>query len=284
MPTWRVVWEFIESNGSSFNEIFYKDADQISSAVEVPQTLINARLPMLHYLNTLLRVRVSNTQALRQTGTKPINLVGTYGGQSPPLPVGDACVLALASNAGGSRKLWMRGLPDIYQARDNKSGQDAPQGPLLKLLDTYYNELSKAGYGIRRLTPPAPGPLANVKITQVDGTAKNGTSVLTFQQAPGYAVPGQIVIGGASKKDLPGLNGVFSLIAVNGALVTIPYQTPGGLVVTTTTAHARQAVYQATAVFTPSLCAFDHFGTRTSKNPLSRSRGARRAARLRSSL
>ena len=284
MPTYKLVFEYTESNGSSFNEVFYRDAADIATAKVLPFNTVSARLPMLHPLNTLRRIRVSNTTALRDTGTINLNLPGLYGGTSGPLPVGDAAVLALAGVGGGSRKLWMRGIPDAYQFRDTKSGRDAPPPFFVGLLTDYFAALNKDQLGIRRLTPPAAGPLSNFKIVSVDGTAKNGQSILTFAQAPGFPFPGQIVIGGASKKDLPSLNGVYSIIQNLGLTVVIAYQTPNGLLVLTTTAKARQALYQATAVIDQNACSFDHYGTRTSKNPLSRSRGARRAARLRLSL
>lgn len=284
MPTYRIVWEYTENNGAGFNEVYYKDAADIASALKVDENLIGSRLFMMHPLNTLLRIRVSDTTALRKTGTQPLKLTGNYGGDSGPVAVGDAAVFALSSAAGGTRKLWMRGCPDSYIQRDPKTGIDAPPAFFQKLQFTWFTALEASGYGIRRLTPSAPGPLQKAKILSVDGTAKDGTSKLTFANAPGYPVPSQIVIGNASKKDLPGLNGTYSVLAVNGAIVTIPYQTPLGALIVTSTATARQAVYQATAVFSAALCAFDHNGTRTSRNPLSRSRGARRAARLRLSL
>jgi hypothetical protein len=191
----------------------------------------------------------------------------------------------MASSAGGTRKLWLRGCPQNLQAKDPLTGRDTPPSALLQLLASYFTKLAADGYGIRKLAPVAPGPAAPIKILSVDGSRKDGTSDVTLAQAPGYPFPSRVVVGGASKKDLPYLNGQWQLVkAPAGAIVTIPYQTPSGVIYTGGGARMRQASYSATNVFTPSLCGFDHYGSHATRSANFRSRGARRAARLRTSL
>jgi hypothetical protein len=284
MPTYRVVWEYAESNGSGFNEVYYTDAASPAAAATLTNTVGVARLALLHPLNTWLRIRASQVDANRATATRGINLTGTAPGAGGPLPVGSAAVCSLSAVAGGSRKLWLRGIPQVWYKRDGASGIDSPPAALLTALTNWFSLLAGNGYGIRKLAPVGLGLLAKRKIIQVDGTVQPGTSSVTLDLAPGYPVPGRVLIGGASKKDLPGLNGHWSIQAVLGAVVTIPYQTPQAKLFTGGAATMRQEQYGATSVFNPGGCAFDHFGTRTSRNPLSHSRGARRAARIRSAL
>jgi len=169
--------------------------------------------------------------------------------------------------------------------RNKDSGLDEPPSALLDALLVWFVSLAANGYGLRRLATQVPGPLQNVKILSVDGTAKDGTSLVTLAQAPGYPFPSRVVIGSASKKDLPGLNGRWSLVSAPvGAVVKIPYQTPQGLLVTGGNGKMRQESYQAINVFDPPSCSFSYFGTRTTKNPTTHSRGARRAVRNRTSL
>jgi hypothetical protein len=282
VPSYRVVWEFAESNGSGFNEVYYVDAASVAAATQATPALIAARLAMLHNLNRLLRIRASDVAQNRVTANRGVNLPGTSSAYGAPLAVGCAVVIQLAGAAGSARKLWMRGVPDDLYLRNATTGQDDPPAALLNSLNVWFSVLALNTYGIRRLTPSGVGLYYPRKILQVDGSALNGQSICTLDAAPGYAVPSRVVIGGASKKDLPALNGHYTVTAINNALITIPYQTPGGLVIKGGKATMRQETYSAVDVFVPGSCSFDHYGTRTSRSPLTRSRGARRAARIRS--
>jgi hypothetical protein len=284
MATFKVIFEFIEANAAGFNEVYYRDASSAADALKFPSTVISARLALLEQTNTFVRLRSSQADGLRVTSMLPINLKGiiTYS-NSGPAPAGVAIVCGLGGAGGGTRKLWLRGASEAWIERNGQTGADQPRPTLQKNLTTYFTELQNAGFGIRRLSPPAPGPLAYRKILTVDGSRGDGTTDVTLDAPPGYPVPGRVIIGGASKKDLPALNGHFTIIKVNGAVVTIPYVTPNDQKLDGAAAKMRQEVYQALSVFQLSLCAFDHFGTRTTRAPLFHSRGARRAQHLRAS-
>jgi hypothetical protein len=284
MPVFKLVWQFQESNGATFNEVYYREAANAAAAAAVPNNLDLARAALLHPLNRLLRIRSSQVDAQRVTGLNSENRIGTAPGAGGPLPAGAAAVLNLAGAAGGSRKLWLRGAPQAWYVRNGTSGADAPPAAFLTALTEFYTALGAAGYGIRRLATPVPGPTSPLAILKVDGALNAGQALVTLAAQPGYAVGSRVLIGGASKKDLPSLNGQFTVVVVNGAIVTIPYQTPKQAVVVGGNGTMRQANYQALSVILPAGCSFDHYGTRTSKNPLSNSRGARRAVKQRLSL
>jgi hypothetical protein len=281
----RVVWVFTENNGASFNEVYYVSATDAKTAAKVPMPLIVARLNLLHNLNNFTVSRASLAGGNRVTGFKNINLAGTIGATGGPAPPGESVICNLVGSSGGVRKLWLRGCPQRVIVRDGNSGRDNPSPGFLDLLGEFFTQLQAAGYGLRQVQGQTPGPLTNLKILSVDGSRKDGTSDFKLSAAPGYPYPSRVIVGGASKKDLPAANGRWSLSNPPvGPLVTLPYQTPNGSIVTGGNSHMRQESYSAISVFSASDCGFAYFGTRTTKNPLTRSRGARRAARIRTSL
>jgi len=277
----KVVWEFAESNGSTFEEQYWVQADDVVQASKIFTNLRTARLGLLHPLNTWQRIRASDPTANRVTAVNNLGLSGQFPTANSPLPVGASIVCALQGASGGSRKLWMRGSDSSVYLRDKTSGRDIVSPQLKGLLDGLFRALALNSYGIRRLKPRDNLVLPNFKVSSVDGTTNDGQAKLTLERAPGWPVPSRVVLGSFSKKDLPALNGHFSVLNVVNNVITIPYQTPNAQKVDTTTGYARLEQYYNLSVFDPNGCAFDHFGTRTSKNPSSRSRGARRAARLR---
>jgi hypothetical protein len=291
MATFKVTWQFVGVSGYQWNEVFYKDA---SSAVDATSTypagVAAARLAFLHPLNKLVGIRAAQVGASRVTAFSPVNLNGTAVSLGDaldlgPSAAGDTIVCSLSGATSGSRKIWTRGAPDQWMSRSSLSGADILFPTVASTLATWFSAIEANGYGLHQLSPQTPGPLQNIKILSVDGSRKDGTSDITLQLAPGYPFPARVIIGGASKKDLPALNGRWSLSkTVAGTVITIPYQTPNGIVVTGGNGQCRQEQYQATIVFSAIKCNFLNFGTRTTKNPLTRSRGARRAVRIRTSL
>jgi hypothetical protein len=284
VATFRIVWEFTESNGSGFNEVMYKDAGTPGDAINIPGICITARLALLHPLNKLMRIRASQVDSQRVTGTFGIGLIGTAPGAGGPTPVGAAAVCQLSSVLGTTRKLWLRGIPGPWYVRSGASGLDAPPAALEAALTEYFKQISFAQLGIRKLAPADVALRPNRKITKAAPNVMQGLTDLTLDLAPGWGLPNRVVIGGVSKKDLPSMNGHFQLVAVNANVITINYQTPNNTTVNGGAGKVRLESYSVTSIFNPPACSFDHYGTRTSRSPLSRSRGAKRAARLRLSL
>jgi hypothetical protein len=284
MPTYRVIWEFNESNGSTFEEVFYIDATNAEQAAIVPTALQTARLALLHPLNLWVRVRVSNTQQQRDTFTQVENEAGTFKTLAGPLAVGATVICTLSAQGGGTRKLWLRGCALSVYTRDPVTGRDAPQPFLSKPLVELFKQYAAAKYGIRKLTPINSNPLSLYSknpIVSVNGTTADGTSVITFKNPLVYPNGSRVVIAGANKKELPSLNGHFSVLNIGASTVTIPYRTPNDATIATGGGYIRQETYGGTNIFNADACGFAYFGTHTSKSPLSNSRGARRASRIR---
>jgi hypothetical protein len=286
MATFRVVWQFIDNNGSQWNEVYYRDASNALLASQTGFALAQARIALMHPLSKLLKIRSSQVDASRVTGATNFNWNGTYPdpNNAGPATAGDAIVCSLSAAPSGTRKIWMRGCADSAIQRQATSGEDYLSAGVKALLDAWFSALAANSYGLRTLKPQTPGPLQNNKIMNVDATGTTGTAAVTVQAAPLYVVGSRVIIGGCSKKDLPAINGRWTVLATAGNVVTIGYQTPQNSSVPGGNGYMRAEQYNPIAVFDPASCAFSHFGTRTTKNPITRSRGARRAVRLRSSL
>lgn len=281
MPDFKAIWNFSEDNGATFSEQYYCSASDANAAALLGKALLNARLALLDSTITFIGTRSSSVIGNRVTSQQTYLLNGTFTNTLGPLQVGACAVLNLASAGGGSRRLWMRGLPSALVVRNSTTGQDQPPPTLKKLLDTFFQALADAGFGIRQLQKLNGASVQKQNITQVDGAANPGKSVITLTPANLLTVPGSVLIQATNPKDLPGLKGVFPIIAATANSVTIPYVTPQNLLIVAKQGYVKQALYQPVSTFVPLQCGFKYYGTRASKNPFSRSRGARRAVRLR---
>lgn len=283
MPVFKHTLEFIEGNGATFSEIYYANDSSLTAAKTYPDAFYSARLTMLMAGHTLLRDRVSQVGASRVTGRRVINLVGqipvTGAGKFNPGPPGGAMVVNLVGLNGGSRYLWMRGGTSVDLSY-NQFDQPSPSAGWLINIAGWLSSLSLSGWGLIQLANVGANPPQTVSL--VDGMTTPGKSVLTMA-APlaGAVAGGRVVLGKFNKKDLPSLNGQFSIIAVAGTALTINYATPQNAKITTTQGQVRVATYGNVSVVDPANSKFAYAGSRITKNPYSRSRGARRAARLR---
>jgi len=292
MAAYKVVFEFSESNGSTFSEVYYRESSSPGDAVKGLAAVIDARQLLLNRLNNFDRVRAAALDASRATAILPVNrsgwnTVGPLGSDTAsfdqvPLPVGAAIVCVLGGSGGGSRRLWVRGCNLGDYRRNSVTGVDQFSASFQKNFAALVVALNAAGFGIRRIGRVNPTINPARKIVSVNGTRGDGTSDVTTDGLVSLDATQRAVITRASPKDLPGLNGRFSVLKVAGMVYTIAYRTPEDRTITATNSGYMHAeVYGALSPFDPLLCKPDHLGTRTSKNPRTRSRGARRAQRTR---
>ncbi len=292
MATFKVVFEFAESNGATFNEVYYRDSGSLADAQQIPNAIINARLRMLNHLNTFLRARISSTDTAGVTAVKTINLDGIdedvqQGGSGgaevqAPLPPGAAVVCVLSGVAGGSRRLWMRGANEGDYERNNLTGKDQFDPLMVNNFALYCKALAAGGFGIRLLGRANALTNPRRKLTVVSGVAGDGTSLITTDGLVALDLRQRLIITQADPKLLPGLNGHWQVLAAGGPPYKIGYRTPANENIGTgNLGFAHAELYSSVSTFAPANCALDHLGTRTTKNPRSRSRGARRAVRLR---
>ena len=291
MGIYRVTWQFISANGGSWNELFYCNATDPANAVQLVPGLVTARLNLLHVANTFLGIRAAQIGGARLTTFSQFNYSGRVDNKVLVTPdlgpdlTGTAFVIHLGGLTGGSRKLWLRGLPDGYTGfAYTGNAPDIPPA-VFSGLKSLIQLWADNGYGLLQVAPQSPGPTANKQILKVDGSAGNGTSIITLSDVPGFATPARVIIGGCSAKDTPALNGRWQVLSVGpGNTVTIRYQTPGALVVTGGNGHLRQEIYPGVNVINPATSGLQYQGTRKTKNSFTHSRGARRAVRIRTSL
>src|SRR5215831_14120267 len=250
MPTFRVTWQFLDAQSAGWNEVYYKEASNLAGARPSLAT-IKARLNLLNSLNTLLRIRFAQADANRVTDQEPQVLFGTDVDSSGPAVAGDAVIHQLGAITGGTRKLWMRGCSARAFQRNPATGLPAFPSWLVNRSEDFYKALIADGFGLRLVQTQRAGPLQNIKITQVDGSRKDGTSDVTLFSPPGYPFPSRVIIGGTNRKDLPALNGRWSILKLPVAnVVTIPYQTPEGNIIVGGNAHMRQEIFDPTHPFT----------------------------------
>lgn len=281
MAEFNVTWEFRENNGASFNETYSVIESTIARAAALGSRLAAARLALLDPLNTFLAVRAAAVDATRVTTVAIKNFIGTSPGGSGPLPVGASIILNLGGATGGSRRLWMRGGSGGDYLRDAQTGRDKVTASLNSRITEFIAALADAKYGIRTLVKPDGNQVKYQQITSIDGATVPGQAILTLDAPPPFAVNDNVIISQTSKKDYPALAGVFRVLKIAGALVTIKYRTPGDAIHAGQIGRIKKQSFNTISVINPNASGFRNFGTRASKNPLSSSRGARRAARLR---
>lgn len=290
MPIYKEVWNFRSNTGGTWSDVFYSEAAALADAANFGNAFINKRLALLHPLNTFTKIRVSEDQNPRVSTIVNINRKGTgnYGidPDNPPGPsnLGEAAVVTLASSAvAASRKWWLRGMPENGVSRLNETGEDYLAPKFAEALDSFLNTIARPNttYIVHKISPAGQNQVVSVDVTRVDGSAANGFSILTCTAPPLVIQGNQIILSQFNPKDFPGLNGTFTVKAVNGNNVTIPYVTPESANLIPLTGKAKKRVVVPGAKLTRSLCGFSFLGTRQTKNPATGSRGAKRAVRIR---
>jgi hypothetical protein len=289
---YKVVFEFFESNGSQFNEVYYRSESSIDAAANIPQLVLVNRLANLNHLNLLRQIRVADLGTARLTAVVPVNKPGTNAdapnGQTgeadgqDPLPVGAAIVCGMSGVNGGSRKLWMRGANIGDYQRNNVTGVDMIHPGFTKAFNNQMKRMADAGFGIRTLgkANPLTNPLRNLLKVEVGPTT--GTAILTCDGNVALDLTQRLIITRVDPKILPALNGHFTVISAAAPKYTIAYTMPGGTTSVTNVGYVHAELYNAISVFNPARCLPLYLATRTSKNPYTHSRGARRPQRLRS--
>jgi hypothetical protein len=281
--------------GSSWSEIYYRGGGVIAAEPPIWMNgLVDARLSLLHSSVVLLRVVVHQLTSPKQTFQGFIGQVGTSKQTGKPSGPSDAAVIQLYGEMGGRRKMWMRGIPaDTISLNQNGIGV-AVNGKFTANFSSYIGLLASYGFGIRWLNQlPADGS-GKWRISVADGTAVPGQALLTLDRALGATIPPpstRVIIGGASKKDLPGMNGHYQVLQCNSAgppvvaanQILIPYATPGNVKVLGGKASLRIESYQNISKFNVPLCKIVYPGEHTTKASFTSSRGASRANRIRQS-
>jgi hypothetical protein len=280
---YKQIWSYSAENAGTWSEVFYVQAATLDSALSISPAFINKRLKMLGKTNFLEKIRVSEITNLRNSQPKRINLPGLWE-TGNPYPDSVACVMTLVSKEiKATRQWWMRGINDDFANRDPITGRNKITGDGLQAMNTFLQALQDGTYLILpKVNQAAIGNPPN-PVTTVDGLTTPGFSILTTKNAAAL-VAGQIIICQRfSKKDLPGLNGKYKVLAAAGNSVTIQYRTPLNKAIEGVTGQIQLYVPNVGAIINRSVSFFNFLGDHQTKNELTGSRGAKSAVRVRNS-
>lgn len=283
MATFREVWAWSSSSGSQWTEVLHCEYGSISDAAHFSPEFLQYRLALASDQCTLKKIRVSDVNQPRVSVQIPINRPGLSTVVADE--EGKAVVCNLASTAvPSSRRYYIRGVPQNACSRAAGSGADQLTAKFLKDLNLWFKTLCPPNnnYVVLPIAKVGTNGIVQVRCLSIDGTAGEGQSTITCDANAGLQAGNFVIISQASKKLLPGLNGVHQVVAVNGNNVTINYVTPGNAEIKMNTGKLKKRLYLTGAVLNLDACGWLFTHVRKTRNFTSHSRGARRAERLRS--
>lgn len=278
----KEIWTFL-SGSNKWSEVYYSTANSLDRAASFPESLLNARLVLLDPFNNLQKIRVSDTANPRASVVVYIRRSGISSlSGTGPAPASQAIVSTLVSTTfPSSRRLWMRGHAQGYASRNATTGVDTLAPTFALFLNAWFAKLADNGYVIYAANRVGQNGIVNQKVTQVDGTAGSGTSVVTLSAPPAFVAGQRVTFGSMSSKDFPGLNGEYAVQSVAGNTFTILYATSQNLLIKANTGKVHRVLRVDNASITASRSAFSFIGERKTKNDSTGSRGARSAKRIR---
>ncbi len=281
---YRVTWHYAGSPGISWSEVYYATAANPAELTLFPTNAVNARLWFLHSNFAINGISVADVNNPRSTATRKVLWSGTSPFSTSYADSAEsAMVCQLVGASGGSRKLWMRGLPATLPG--NQAGNGLPYfGPqTLNQFQAFIGGLVSGGfgYGIRSITQTP-----KFQVATLAPGASPATTVVTYALVPGGPAPNfqagqQVIMRGADRKTLPSLLGTFTILNVGTNSITIRYQLPTSTTPGGSYGYVRAATYGNVSVFAPAQCAPAYWGAHDTKNVFTRSRGARSARRIR---
>lgn len=287
MPVYKCVFTFISpgTGGGRWSEVYYRSKASLAEAAAFSPATIDARLFCLISLNTLTKIRVSQVDSPRVTTMVNVNRKGgIYDPADNPENTGESHVISLASSARpATRKLWMRGAKANSMFRDIATGDWEISAAFKTRIDTWIAILASDEFGgviLARKKTLGDGVIV-VDITRVNGTAANGTSVITLANAPGLIAGNSVAISGVNDRKLPGLNGSYRVISTTGLTVTIAYTVPGDLDLIPEKGTLKKLDYFDDARINAAISGWSYGGVRQTKNDFTGSVGASRRNRTR---
>lgn len=283
MPIFKEIWNFT-SGANTWSEVYYSVASDLNGASGFTPAFLDKRLILLHPLNILRKIRVSNIAAARESVVISYNLAGqnTPFTGANPASITDAVVCNLVSTAQPSnRRLWLRGVTDGDQFRNAATGNDELRPGFDTLLKAWFVALQTNGYIILARIPPGSSGVIKSYADRVNGAAATGNSIVTLPN-PFTGVVGDIVtFHNFNEKDLPGLKGKFRVDAIAGNTITVQYTTPFNANIVPAQGYVKKLVYYDTAIINGTKSNYSFAGGRKTKNVQTGSRGARSAVRIR---
>jgi hypothetical protein len=293
MPDYKIVSSYTSDQGDSFTETWYATKSSFDAVQNAFDSTVSSRLAMLNDDYTFRQVRFIQLDGSRLTSFLVYNSIGHNGdalggvtggaANQRPAPAGTAILCLISADNRKTRHLWLRGINQGDVEINASNGLWVEHPNFINSFRDYRQVLKAAGMGLRSLKSKDPLNNPIQKISKVDGSRGDGSTDVTTIGAVIMDATQRVIITRASKKDLPGLNGRFQVLKQVGNVITIPYNTPANAVIQTAAlgyVHGEQ--YAPISVIDPLSSFSLRVVTRDTKNGLTRSRGARRAVRVRS--
>lgn len=284
MALFQETWQFQGLGGAKWNEVYYSVQGSLESASQFSAAFIKKRTDCLHAAFTWTKVRITQVLDKSVHTLVNINAPGTVAGVEAPANPGEAAVINLASSIrSGNRKLWMRGLPENAINFSSTTGRSVLNPAFEGNLRTFINGICAPGYtyAIKRKKTGIANGIVKTRVLQVDGTAANGTSIITTKDAHLLVEGNYVEFTTMEPKLFPGLRGPFKVLGTNGLTFTVQYSVPQNELIKSDTGYSAKLSYWEDAVINPAISGFSYGGVRRTKNDGTGSRGARRAQRLR---
>lgn len=287
MPLFQEIWSFAANSGARWNEVQYSTAASLAEAANFSPAFKKRRTDLLHDTCTWSKVRITQVTDPTIHTLVNINAQGTWGsgtGTGPPANPNEAAVINLSSTVRtGTRRLWMRGLPELAVQFNTITGRSYLFPEFAERLNSFISALGLAtnGYAIKKKKVGIGNGIIKTRILSVDGTAANGTSVLTFKDNPLLITNDMVEITRAEPKLFPGFKGPFKVLAAAGVSVTVQYSTPQNESILSDKAMGAKLSFWEDAIINAAASGFNFGGSRKTKNDATGSRGARSAQRLR---
>lgn len=278
----KEIFHFKTVTGATWNEVYYQNTGTLAEAARFTPSFRSRRLDCLSALCTWEKVTVV---ALTDPSIHTLTEIGRKGNNiGRPANIGEAAVITLSSSAQpGSRKLWMRGLLESSVSRNADTGQDEVSTDFANCLKWWIRALKAGGFIVLAKKRNGAGGILKVDVTNVDGTASDGTSIVTTKVPALLGTGNMVTMMSMDPKQFPGLNGSYRVLNVSGNTFTIKYRTVGDQAWDAAKGHAMKLDYYDTATIDPDISGFSYLGIRQTKNVVTGSRGAKRAARIRAS-
>ena len=282
MALFKLVFQFSGGVGTQalgFSETYYRDSTNIQEASKLDAGFIGNRVSLLDPVYRLNQVRVSDFAQPRVTTIVRLNQVGiATAGFNAAMPE-IAAVINLASGfIPARRKLWMRGCSAIVFNFNSVTGFWGFSSLGLNLIQNWLNSLFSNNYVIPKRHPITDVGFGNLTVTALVPVVGASLTTVTTQVAHPY-VPGQLVTFGLfNAKDVPGLNGLFQVVAVpDNTHFVVRYTLPRLEAILVSTGRVRAYGVIDGATIDPGLSKPAYVGIRKSRRPFTGGRGSRRS-------
>lgn len=280
------TWIFHGSDSEEWTESYSMSTSaSVAGSLDKVDDIIRAsRLSFLANINRLYMIRATALEGPKLSAYKVFNQPGAAADPKlvgSPDVVGTSIVMYLGGLSGGRRLVWYRGCLDSDINR-TPIGTDSLGQLTETSIKAFIIGVSKIGYGILRVKRVGSQASVRYRLCKVaDGSLDPATTTVTLNDTTGIEVGSFVAFSLWNKKELPGFNTRFEVLAKTDVTLTVAYTTPNLAKILTTFGRVRLQLPEDFSTLDPDQTRFHHFGTRDTRRSFSRSRGASRAKRLR---